>query len=152
MRYRRGVPAGAKPIGSVEPATYLSATGVMPGEGSMRVLLVEDNFIVALDLADLVREAGDEPIGPVASVQDGLAALEQDGVEAAILDINLGGENALPLAHRLKEQGIPYAFATGYSPDDVIPPEQAEAPVLAKPYSGADVRTLLAKLRARQAS
>ena len=113
----------------------------------MRVLLVEDNFIIALDLAELVREAGGEPVGPVATVRDGVAALDQSDIEAAILDINLGEESALGLATVLKERAIPFAFATGYSPDDVIPPEQADAPVLAKPYSAADVRAVLARLR-----
>ena len=113
----------------------------------MRVLLVEDNFIIALDLAELVREAGGEPIGPVATVRDGVAALDQSDIDAAILDINLGEESALGLAAVLKERAIPFAFATGFSPDDVIPPEQADAPVLAKPYSAADVHTVLARLR-----
>jgi CheY-like chemotaxis protein len=113
----------------------------------MRVLLVEDNFIIALDLVELVREAGAEPVGPVASVKDGVAALERHPVDAAILDINLGEENALGLLDHLQRRAIPFAFATGYSPDDVIPAEHAAAPVLAKPYSAADVRALLAVLR-----
>jgi CheY-like chemotaxis protein len=113
----------------------------------MRVLLVEDNYIIALDLAELVREAGAEPVGPVATVRDALAALEAERVEAAILDINLGEENALGLAPVLRGRAIPFAFATGYSPDDVLPPEQADAPVLAKPYSAAEVRAILDRLR-----
>ena len=118
----------------------------------MRVLLVEDNYIIALDLAELVREAGAEPVGPVATVRDAMAALEGEKIEAAILDINLGEENALELASVLKGRAIPFAFATGYSPDDVLPPEQADAPVLAKPYSAAEVRATLDRLRGFAAS
>lgn len=118
----------------------------------MRVLLVEDNFIIALDLAELVREAGAEPVGPVASVRDGVAALTSQEIHAAILDINLGEESALGLVKHLVDRAIPYAFATGYSPDDVIPPQQATTPVLAKPYSAGDVRTLLKKLDAMRAA
>ncbi len=124
-------------------------TGSTQALAPLHVLLVEDNFIIALDLAGLVREAGAEPVGPVASVRDALAALERGGVEAAILDINLGEENALALADELEARGIPFAFATGYSPDDVLPPERATAPVLAKPYSAAEVGAVLDQLRER---
>ncbi|MEK0082273.1 response regulator [Benzoatithermus flavus] len=113
----------------------------------MRVLLVEDNFIIALDLAGLVREAGAEPVGPVASVRDAIAALGDASIEAVILDINLGEENALALVDDLRQRSIPFAFATGYSPDDVLPPECADVPVLAKPYSAVEVRALLDVLR-----
>jgi len=115
----------------------------------MRVLLVEDNFIIALDLAELVREAGADPVGPVASVRDAVASLDQGGIEAAILDINLGEENALDLARVLATRAIPFAFATGYSPEDVLPPEQADVPVLTKPYSAAEVRAVLGRLGER---
>jgi CheY-like chemotaxis protein len=118
----------------------------------MRVLLVEDNYIIALDLAELVRESGAEPVGPVASVRDALAKVDEGGVEAAILDINLGEENALGLAGVLRERAIPFAFATGYSPDDVLPPEQAGVPVLAKPYSAAEVRATLEQLKSLAAA
>ena len=115
----------------------------------MRVLLVEDNFIIALDLAGLVREAGADPIGPVASVGEALREIEAGAVEAAILDFNLGEENALAIAERLERQAIPFAFATGYSADDVLPPGRPEVPVLAKPYSAAEVRSVVESLRAR---
>ena len=117
----------------------------------MQVLLLEDNYIIALDLAGLVSEAGAEPLGPVASVEDALRVIEGGGVEAAILDVNLGEEDAFAVAERLERQGIPFAFATGYSPQDVLPPERAAAvPVLSKPYSAGDVRALLELLAKRR--
>lgn len=116
----------------------------------MRVLLVEDNFIIAWDLAELVRGAGIVPVGPVASVADALAKVAQGGIEAAILDINLGEENALSVADELDRKAIPFAFATGYNPQDVLPPERADVPVLAKPYSSAEVRAVLTALQARR--
>lgn len=116
----------------------------------MRVLLVEDNFIIALDLAELVRDAGVEAVGPVGSVAEALAEIARGGVEAAILDINLGEEDTLAVADELERRRIPFAFATGYNPQDVLPPERAETPVLAKPYSGAEVRATLALLQARR--
>lgn len=116
----------------------------------MRVLLVEDNVIIALDLAELVRETGAEPVGPVASVADALAELGRGGVEAAILDINLGEEDTLAVADELERRRIPFAFATGYSPQDILPPARAGTPVLAKPYSGAEVRDVLALLQAQR--
>lgn len=109
----------------------------------MQVLLLEDNFIIALDLAGLVSEAGAEPLGPVGSVADAMRVIAGGKVEAAILDINLGDENAFPVAERLEQQGIPFAFATGYSASDVLPPERTGVPVLAKPYSAGEVRALL---------
>lgn len=115
----------------------------------MRVLLVEDNFIIAMDLAALVQDAGAEPVGPVASVRDALREIETGAVEAAILDFNLGQENALAVAERLEQRAIPFAFATGYSADDVLPERPGGTLVLAKPYSAAEVRSVLASLRAR---
>lgn len=109
----------------------------------MRVLLLEDNFIIALDLAALVRDAGAEPVGPVATVADALSAAAAGGIDAAILDINLGEENAYAVAEHLQRQAIPFAFATGYSVTDMLPPACAGAPVLAKPYSAREVRALL---------
>ena len=99
------------------------------------------------ELAELMRTAGVEPVGPVASVGEALAELDRGGIDAEILDINLGEESALGLADELERRAIPYAFATGYSADDVLPPERAKLPLLAKPYSAAEVMAVLDTLR-----
>ena len=109
----------------------------------MRVLLLEDNFIIALDLASLVREAGAEPIGPVATVADALSVVAAGSIDAAILDINLGEENAYAVAESLRGRSIPFAFATGYNAADMLPPSCADAPVLPKPYSAREVRAMI---------
>lgn len=85
-----------------------------------RVLVVEDDYLVAMDIARALERAGAEVIGPAPAVDAALDALEQMLPDAAILDINLGGEMAFPVADALLARGVPFVFATGYDAQ-VIP-------------------------------
>lgn len=88
-----------------------------------RILVVEDEYVIALDLAMYLQEQGAEVIGPASTVENGLTLLrETEGdLDGAILDINLRNEYVFPLADRIAELGVPYIFATGY--DAVVVPE-----------------------------
>ena len=92
----------------------------LPGLAHKRVLVVEDDYLVAMDIARALERAGAEVIGPASAVEAALAALEQTVLDGAILDINLGGEMAFPVADALMARGIPFIFATGYDAQ-VIP-------------------------------
>jgi DNA-binding response OmpR family regulator len=85
-----------------------------------RVLVVEDDYLVAMDIARALERAGAEVIGPTPAVAAALDALERTVPDGAILDINLGGEMAFPVADALIALGVPFIFATGYDAQ-VIP-------------------------------
>lgn len=77
------------------------------------VLIVEDEFFIALDLEDSVRDAGANVVGPAANVKDALALLDAETVTAAILDVNLGRELSLAVAQRLERDQIPFIYHSG---------------------------------------
>jgi ActR/RegA family two-component response regulator len=87
---------------------------------SKRVLVVEDDYLVAMDIARALERAGAEVIGPAPGVEAALDVLQRTVPDGAILDINLGGEMAFPVADALAALGVPFIFATGYDAQ-VIP-------------------------------
>jgi len=104
-----------------------------------RVLIVEDNFLVAADLASTVRALGYTVIGPVASVADGMRLVGQEPVNIAILDINVTGGSVRPVAEELRNRKTPFVFITGYASPDLDPDMPTYATRLLKPI---DARTL----------
>lgn len=96
-----------------------------------RILVVEDEFIVAAMLCDILEDAGAEPVGPVARVGDGLDLISKENFDAAVLDWNLHGESSEPIAQALAECGVPFVIATGYGAVDGA---FADRPILGKPY------------------
>ena len=115
----------------------------MSGFGGLRVLVVEDEPIVAMCLEDLLDGLGCVTIGPASRLDEGLALARAGGIDAAILDINLGGERSTTIAEALRGQGVPFAFASGYGS---VPQGFEAQPLLEKPYREAQVRTLLVRL------
>ena len=103
-----------------------------------RVLIVEDEPIIALLLYDELADAGAEAIGPAASLEEAFwlaeASLADGGLDAAILDGYLGDEHVLPLADWLKERDVPFLFASGYG-NAMERDGHSDAPVLNKPFS-----------------
>lgn len=79
------------------------------------VLLVEDELIVAWDMEQILTAAGVHVLGPAASVNSALALLKSHKPDAAILDLNLRGELATPVARRLREMGVPFVLSTAYN-------------------------------------
>jgi len=80
-----------------------------------RILVVEDEYMMAEDLRHDLEKAGAKVVGPVPSVAGALRLLAEEGViDGAILDVNLRGEKAYPVADVLRERGIPFVLATGY--------------------------------------
>jgi two-component sensor histidine kinase len=100
-----------------------------PRQGA-RVLVVEDNAIVALDLQEMLRSLGAGAVTLAGSIDEAQAALEAATFDLALLDLDLDGESALPIAEALGARSIPFAFATGRE----APGGAAGAPVLAKPF------------------
>ncbi|WP_230292025.1 HWE histidine kinase domain-containing protein [Croceicoccus sp. Ery5] len=119
-------------------------------EGSVivgrHVLLVEDSALIALDAEDKLRELGAAEVTLASTNAAAAAALDDGGIELAMLDFNLGKENSLPTATRLKNEAIPFVFASGYGGDDTIPAEFADIPVILKPYASQQIAEALAQL------
>lgn len=80
-----------------------------------RVLVVEDEYLLADDLSHALADVGVHVLGPVASVEDGLKLIgSESSIDAAVLDVNLRGDMIYPVADALNARGVPFAFATGY--------------------------------------
>ena len=98
-----------------------------------RILLVEDEFIVAAMAEDMLHDLGATVIGPAPTVEHGVALAESEDIDAAVLDVNMGGRPVSPVVEALQARHIPMIFATGYG---CGPAGHArEAPVLDKPYT-----------------
>jgi CheY-like chemotaxis protein len=100
----------------------------------MRVLIVEDSFLVAEDLAETVTELGCAVVGPAGTLADGLRQASEAQLDGALLDVNLSnGETSFPIAERLVERGVPFFFISGYDLDSAFPPQFKTVERLAKP-------------------
>lgn len=101
---------------------------------SCSVLIVEDEPLIAMMLEDFLDSLGHQIAGTAESVEEALEKVDSGGFDVAIIDVHLKGEHVWPVADRLTEKGVPFIVATGghISPP---PPEYADAPILAKPYT-----------------
>jgi CheY-like chemotaxis protein len=99
----------------------------------LRVLVVEDESMVAMLLEDMLYDLGCHVVGPAARVDEALATLVVERVDAAVLDINIAGEKVFPVADRLLELDVPFVFATGYGAAGLAERHQ-DRTVLQKPY------------------
>lgn len=112
----------------------------------LAVLIVEDEFYLADDIAAALGEVGARVLGPCGRVEDARRLLEGgEQVDLAILDIDLVGDRVFPVADMLRARGAPFLFMTGYDPD-VIPSRLSDAPRLEKPVAAGAVITLLRAL------
>ncbi|MES2987578.1 MAG: response regulator [Pseudomonadota bacterium] len=107
----------------------------------LRVLVVEDEPVVAMCLEDILEELGCVTVGPANRLSEGLKLAEGE-LDAAILDINLGGERSNSIAELLRSRGVPFAFASGYG----SAPEGFGAPMIEKPYRTADIARALSAI------
>jgi DNA-binding NtrC family response regulator len=108
----------------------------------LRVLLVEDEAIIAMLTEHMLREMGCENVKVVGSVARALSAIERDPPDIAVLDVNLRGEMVLPVAQKLAKAGIPFAFATGYGKTEMLA-EFHHYPILQKPFDIPDLENAL---------
>lgn len=112
----------------------------------MRVLVVEDEPLIAMMLEDFIDALDKQHAGTADSVAAALPMIEQGGIDAAIIDVNLrGGEKSFPIADALAEKGVPFVFATGGGGEDIAP-EHRDRPRLSKPYTMDGVEKALSEL------
>jgi DNA-binding response OmpR family regulator len=98
------------------------------------ILVVEDEPLIAMMLEDFLETLGHKVHASCESVEEAIGAADRGGFDIAILDVNLGGENAWPVAYKLREKRIPFVIATGGHVDPP-PIEFANVPVIEKPYT-----------------
>jgi CheY-like chemotaxis protein len=110
-----------------------------------RILIVDDEPLIAALLADWLGELGHEPIGPSCNIASALAAIEAMPPDAAIIDVSLGAESGFSVAEFLAKSKIPFIFATGYGDGGVIP-RFAGTRVLVKPFDFDAVQVAVAEM------
>lgn len=108
----------------------------MPPPPAPRVLIVEDEVVVAMFLEDTLADLGYAVAGSATSLDEGLAAARGAALDAALLDVNLAGRESFPIAAVLRGRGVPFLFVTSYGPAG-IQPAYRDAPVLTKPVDPA---------------
>lgn len=111
-----------------------------------KVLVVEDSLIVAIDVEETLRAEGYDVVGPAATLRRGLELAAAPGLSAALLDVNLGGEQVFPIAAKLREQNIPFIFLTGYDADSSFPETFKGSPCLQKPVENNELLKELSHL------
>jgi two-component sensor histidine kinase/CheY-like chemotaxis protein len=122
-----------------QPALLAEPEPPQPRPAGCRVLLVEDEALIGMELEEALQEAGCSVIGVAATAAEALDMIERDQPQGALLDINLGGETSFPVADRLAEVGVPFAFCTGYAADAMLPERFAGVPLIRKPFNAASV-------------
>src|SRR5512141_3198878 len=110
-----------------------------------RVLMVEDEMMVAWLLEDMLTDLGCAVIGPAGSVNQALAMIEAEAIDVAVLDVNLNGEMSYPIADALAARGVPFVFVTGYDKGRILDGYRV-FPVLQKPFHRSELSDILAKL------
>jgi DNA-binding response OmpR family regulator len=106
----------------------------MPPElAGKRVLVVEDELLVALLVEEMLVDAGCIVVGPFARIRDALAAARAEMVDLALLDVNVAGEKVFPVAHALEERGVPFLFVTGYGQTG-LPKDRPDWEAVVKPF------------------
>jgi len=98
----------------------------------IRVLVVDDEALIALDIAQQLNDAGYETIGPATSVATALKLLREQGCDAAVLDVQLGSETSEQVAHELRALRKPFVILSGYS-NESLKSKFGDAPLLCKP-------------------
>lgn len=110
----------------------------------LNVLVVEDETLIAMELEDILEDLGHIVVGVAATPTRALELIADvdDGIDAVLLDANLGGLSSLSVAKRLSARGIPFLLTTGYSREELLR-RGLDAPCIAKPYNLDDVRRAL---------
>lgn len=117
-----------------------------PASG-FRVLVIEDEAMVAMLLEAMLEDLGHTIAGSAAKIEDAIRLIAETQADAAILDVNLHGKETYPLAEALKARGIPFVFATGYDSSG-LREEWRGTKVLQKPFQVKDLSEAVSSLRA----
>jgi len=132
-----GLPRLAKPFREVEIAARVAKLleGATAAKSELRILVVEDEPAIALELVSVIEEeAGCAVMGVASSVDEALALIALERPNGAVLDANLNGSTSVKIAEELRREDTPFFVLSGYSAKSSLPPPLNEAPFLQKPY------------------
>lgn len=119
----------------------------------LRILIVEDAFLIGMDLKMSLEQMGHEVLGPVPSSSRAMKILKEESCDAAILDVSLGRETSEPVADYLNNEGVPFFFLTGYTKSIIKDPSLKEQPLYHKPMNRESLsQAIEAHLRRDQAA
>jgi DNA-binding response OmpR family regulator len=108
-----------------------------------RVLIVEDEPLIAMMIEEQLADIGCVVVGPFERLQLGLAAARGEPVDFALLDVNVAGEKVFPIAEELDQRGVPFLFLTGYG-DGALAPDRPHWEALSKPFRAEQLADRLA--------
>jgi PAS domain S-box-containing protein len=148
LRCTLSIPAAqiaTPPAAAEAPAPAPADNGTRRSLADMRLLVVEDELLVSMLIEKILGELGATVAGPYGRLADGLVAAKAERFDGAILDLNLAGESADPLADLLLARGVPFVFITGYQRES-IDRRYANVPVLQKPVDAAALESVLLTL------
>ena len=111
-----------------------------------RVLIAEDESLIALQLETILAELSCDVVGPASRVAEVHRAIDQERLDGALLDVNLRGESVLTALPRLKELGVPFIITSGYDTKSLFPEELRDVPRVAKPFDEDELRRLCVKM------
>lgn len=117
----------------------------LTNETAKRVLIVEDEVLLAMQLEDMLTELGYDVVAQAMRITEAMELARDISIDFAVLDINVAGEESFPVADILCQRSIPFTFATGYGIDGLMN-GYSEFPVLHKPYSQADLERTIAQV------
>lgn len=98
-----------------------------------RILVVDDEIMLAMELEYVLSEQGYTVIGPAIDVAQSLALIDSSSIDAAVLDLNLRGDNSGPIADELSGRGIPFLFLSGHT-REMLPERHVTRPLVTKPF------------------
>ncbi len=144
----------------VIPSKYVLATGedesslasvasegvVRANLAGLRVLLVEDQVLIALDAENSLKLLGAAQVVIAPSAEQAMKAINQAKPDIAVLDVNLGDHTSTPIAEALRNLGVPFMFATGYGDTMMLPDSMKTVPIVRKPYAGSALEEAVATL------
>ena len=120
------------------------AANAMNALQGARVLLIEDDFLVALSIKQMLEEIGCTVVGPYATAEQANEALDGSDIDFGVLDINIRDGTSVPVANALRARSRPFIFVTGYrSPNIMLPDDLRSAKRLSKPVNSKMLRTAL---------
>ena len=111
----------------------------MTDQAAKRILIVEDEFLVALHLEDLLTDMGHHVVGPCSRIQNAIELARTENIDFAVLDINVAGTRSFPVADVLRQRRIPFVFASGYGDEGLADGFRNET-VLRKPFEPGALR------------
>jgi DNA-binding response OmpR family regulator len=109
----------------------------------LRVLVVEDEYMVADYISMVLEDFGCDVVGPVGTIEKALAAVNDGGLDGALLDANLSGDSSEPIAVALQAASVPFIVATGYGALDLPDEALNRAPRISKPFSETELKATL---------